>query len=504
MRTILILAATALAVTLAPVRTEAPRQDALHIVGTAEGEEGDAFAFSAAHRPPAGAVVTYFWEFGDGTPGMSGPHMSAVSHRFMQDGTYTVTVRTAGGGGAGTASFEVTVEAKAPVIEALSLQGLAVPGTPTLFQAAASDPGDDPLVYTWDFGDGTPPRSGEDLVELEHVYAQGGHYTVTLTVTDEDGLEARQTLDVVANPGFLGALAGEVDLPVVGESGKATLYNALPGQRAFRQTPLFTGAAPMHAGVADLRDAAGICLVAGGFWDDEHRVHVNFSWTPAADSVFIPKTYPINWRQRQGSDRLESGQMMVNAMVLGIEPSYEDTKKGAETMAVVPPVRDGVAGAAIADVGGDGRGQHHEREDGQRHRLLPCHRGEQLGHRRRIAEQADGGGLESEPEGAEHQQRAAHRPGDDQPGAGAAGPDRPLPCVQQGLGRWIGSHRRHHAAPASELPEMTTVTSRTSPPSISVPAARSWNVPCIRFAEDCVIVSSPPVDTKVPRFWPCW
>lgn len=42
------------------------------------------------------------------------------------------------------------------------------------------DPNGDVLSYHWDLGDG----STEDLMEVNHTYAQGGDYTVTLTVSD--------------------------------------------------------------------------------------------------------------------------------------------------------------------------------------------------------------------------------------------------------------------------------------------------------------------------------
>ena len=43
------------------------------------------------------------------------------------------------------------------------------------------DPDGDPLTFSWDFGDGSPPMAG---YPVSHAYAARGRYTVTLTVSD--------------------------------------------------------------------------------------------------------------------------------------------------------------------------------------------------------------------------------------------------------------------------------------------------------------------------------
>jgi hypothetical protein len=59
-------------------------------------------------------------------------------------------------------------------------------GSPPLMVAfdgtASSDPDNDPLTFTWDFGDGTAPGTGP--TPPAHQYSQRGLYTVTLTVSD--------------------------------------------------------------------------------------------------------------------------------------------------------------------------------------------------------------------------------------------------------------------------------------------------------------------------------
>ena len=47
--------------------------------------------------------------------------------------------------------------------------------------------------YYWDFGDGTTAAG----ITAAHVYGADGTYTVTLTVVDDQGLSADESVDVV-------------------------------------------------------------------------------------------------------------------------------------------------------------------------------------------------------------------------------------------------------------------------------------------------------------------
>ena len=72
-------------------------------------------------------------------------------------------------------------------------------GEPVIFDASTSFDVDGQIVqYEWDFdGDG---RTDAEGVVVEHVFPEPGEYPVTLTVTDDDGLQGRKTRTVVVLP----------------------------------------------------------------------------------------------------------------------------------------------------------------------------------------------------------------------------------------------------------------------------------------------------------------
>jgi len=72
-------------------------------------------------------------------------------------------------------------------------------GANLTFNASMSyDPDGIMLSYTWDFGDGTVRT--EDVPITYHFYVEEGPYTVTLTVTDDDGATATSSQDIDIHP----------------------------------------------------------------------------------------------------------------------------------------------------------------------------------------------------------------------------------------------------------------------------------------------------------------
>jgi len=65
------------------------------------------------------------------------------------------------------------------------------------FTSTSSDPDGTIVSYMWNFGDGSAPATAQNP---SHSYAAGGTYSVTLTVTDNQGAQGNVTLSVTVQP----------------------------------------------------------------------------------------------------------------------------------------------------------------------------------------------------------------------------------------------------------------------------------------------------------------
>ena len=137
-----------------------------------------------------GDIVDWSWDFGDGNIG-SGLKPFNI---YLDDGTYTVTLTvTADSGLVDIVTQDIDIVNRAPVVE-LGGPASGVEGSPISFSGSFTDPGSlDTHTIEWSFGDG-----GTDAGTLTptHTYADNGPYTVTLTVTDNDGGEGTDTIVV--------------------------------------------------------------------------------------------------------------------------------------------------------------------------------------------------------------------------------------------------------------------------------------------------------------------
>lgn len=158
-------------------------------------------------------VMSYAWNFGDGYSGTG----TTPTHIYKGSGTYTTTmVATNGNGGKkDTTTQTVTVSIKPRAIfstsQTVTPNAYSAP-TVTYTNSTTSQDTAAPvasLTYAWDFGDGTtsslrfPPT---------HQYANGGTYTVTLTVTNNvSGLTDVATQNVVIKYKPQAAFTSNVD-----------------------------------------------------------------------------------------------------------------------------------------------------------------------------------------------------------------------------------------------------------------------------------------------------
>jgi PKD repeat protein len=151
-------------------------------------------AFNGTANDTDGSIVSYSWDFGDG----SGPGSGASpSHTYAAGGTFQVKLTITDITGQ-QASVTKLITLDEPPTSGFSVT-TAHPavGRATSFSGASSTDADGSVTsYSWNFGDGSAAGAG---ASPSHTYAAAGTYTVTLTVIDSSGLTASTSTPVVVD-----------------------------------------------------------------------------------------------------------------------------------------------------------------------------------------------------------------------------------------------------------------------------------------------------------------
>jgi PKD repeat protein len=162
--------------------------------GPYSGTVGQPVSFDGSgSNDPDGTVDSYAWDFGDGSTDTG----SNPTHTYLTSGTFTVTLTVTDNDGASSTCTTTAEIGEAPneppVCDANGPYNGTV-GQPVSFDGSgSSDPDGTVDSYVWDFGDGSTDTGSNPT----HTYAAPGTFTVTLTVTDNDG--ASSTCETTAN-----------------------------------------------------------------------------------------------------------------------------------------------------------------------------------------------------------------------------------------------------------------------------------------------------------------
>jgi hypothetical protein len=134
----------------------------------------------------------------------------SLNHRYLDNGSYTITVTVGDGTATASDSLTATVTNIAPTVGSITVSsGQPTPdvvpvGTSVSTSASYSDPGLlDTHTASWNWGDGstdagqTSATDGSGTATGSHTYSTPGVYTLILTVTDKDGDSGQSVYEYV-------------------------------------------------------------------------------------------------------------------------------------------------------------------------------------------------------------------------------------------------------------------------------------------------------------------
>lgn len=154
-------------------------------------------SFSDAGAGPWSGIVNY----GDGTGNLpltlASNKTFNLSHQYLDNGNYTVTVTVTGGALNGSGTAAVSVGNVAPTVT-MPPNGNVNYGSVWSGSGSFTDPGTlDTFTATVDYGDGSAVAplalKANKTFDLSKTYFSGGTFTITVTITDKDGGKTTKT-----------------------------------------------------------------------------------------------------------------------------------------------------------------------------------------------------------------------------------------------------------------------------------------------------------------------
>lgn len=244
---------------------EAPRDASAG--GDAVTNEGTSVSFSGSAIDDNGDLLTYTWDFGDGTTTTG----QGVSHAYADNGTYTVTLTaTDPFGTSATDTAVITVNNVAPTVTA-SITPSINEGEVATLTGTITDPGvADSFTLTVNWGDGSPAETfsyaaGTTTFSETHTYlddpaGSNNTYSIAITVTDKDG-----STSISESPLTLTTVQGDLSTYDFNNAVTTSFTPRLAAHLNFSTT----GIAHSHNGLVDVyvevRDPST------GFWSEIWR-----------------------------------------------------------------------------------------------------------------------------------------------------------------------------------------------------------------------------------------
>jgi PKD repeat protein len=151
---------------------------------------------------PDGTITTYAWNFGDPNSSTNTASGKTATHTYGATGSYTVTLVVTDNAGLIATSQQLVNIVGVPNINPIANFTSSRDALLVSFNAATSlDPDGTITTYSWNFGEPKSPTNTATGVTATHGFKFAGSYTVTLTVTDnQGGTSNQQTVVTVITP----------------------------------------------------------------------------------------------------------------------------------------------------------------------------------------------------------------------------------------------------------------------------------------------------------------
>ena len=226
--------------------------------------------FQARATDPDGDPLTYRWNFGDGSPIQTEEH---THHSYAEPGTYTASLQVSDGrGGELNRSYEISVQnadGQSPTVNASANPTMGRAPLSVTFMAGGQDPQNDPLTFSWDFGD---PGTDTDKATGNRVfysYGQAGAYTATVTARDPGGNEGVDTVEITVQ-GDPTPPAPEIEALADPASGEAPLEVAFSTRLTTRG-----GFEPFAGGPAEYEGITGQADLSRSHGETVAQIHAD-------------------------------------------------------------------------------------------------------------------------------------------------------------------------------------------------------------------------------------
>ncbi|MEE8571056.1 MAG: PKD domain-containing protein, partial [Candidatus Bathyarchaeia archaeon] len=228
--------------------------------------------FSDTSTDLDGTIISWLWDFGDNTASSD----QNLTHMYADKGIYLVTLTVIDNDGyVGDSSQSVIISNLPPIAAFTYSPERPMVEQEIVFTDLSEDPEGEILTYLWNFGD----EATSTEKHPHHTYAAYGTYTVTLTVTDDEGatdihstsftvttLSTSITLSVLASELPIGGsvtVTGSISPPVSGVTVTLTYTN--PNGSTFTRT---STANPGDYSDVYIPDTVGIWSVSASWGGD--------------------------------------------------------------------------------------------------------------------------------------------------------------------------------------------------------------------------------------------